>query len=142
MRLGSDGCTTSSSGTVTASVTEGLVGLKHGPFGHPVRPDLIPRLAKTWETSPDRKTLYAVEMSTNGLYSFDLTAAGKTLPGKRLGDLLPPKAGKSRQTDCRAMCVGPDGTVEQRRVVPGDAVGAEFEAGVLDVPWSPSRFVN
>src|SRR5262249_20278222 len=41
-----------------------------------------------WETSPDRKTLYAVEMSTNGLYSFDLTAAGKAIPGKRLGDLL------------------------------------------------------
>ena len=42
---------------VTASVTEGLVGLKHGPFGHPVRADLIPRLAKTWETSPDGLTI-------------------------------------------------------------------------------------
>jgi sugar lactone lactonase YvrE len=64
-----------------------------------------------WETSPDRKTLYAVEMSTNGLYAFDLTAAGKTLPGRRLGELLSAKAGKPRTTDCRAMCVGPDGAV-------------------------------
>jgi hypothetical protein len=59
-----------------------------------------------WETSPDRKTLYAVEMSTNALYSFDLTADGKTIPGKKLGELLP-----SKKTDCRAMCVGPDGRV-------------------------------
>jgi len=64
-----------------------------------------------WETSPDRKALYAVEMSTNGLYRFDLTAAGKTIPGTRLGDLLPESAGKPRRTDCRAMCVGPDGAV-------------------------------
>jgi hypothetical protein len=65
-----------------------------------------------WDLSPDRKTLFAVEMTTNGLYSFDLTAPGKTIPGKRLGDLLTPgKGGKTRQTDCRAMCVGPDGTV-------------------------------
>jgi hypothetical protein len=63
-----------------------------------------------WETSPDRKTLYAVEMTTNGLYSFDLTAKGKTIAGKRLGDLLA-EGGKARKTDCRAMCVGPDGTV-------------------------------
>lgn len=64
-----------------------------------------------WETSPDRKTLWAVEMSTNGLYRFDLTAAGTTLPGKRVGDLLANPSGKPRQTDCRAMAVGPDGTV-------------------------------
>ena len=38
---------------------------------------------------------------------FDLTAAGKTIPGRRVGDILP---GATR-TDCRAMCVGPDGTV-------------------------------
>ena len=29
----------------------------------------------------DGKTLYAVEMSTNGLFAFDLTAAGKTIQG-------------------------------------------------------------
>jgi hypothetical protein len=60
-----------------------------------------------WETSPDRKTLYAVEMSTNQLFSFDLTATGSVLPGKKLGELLP----KGTKTDCRAMCVSPKGEV-------------------------------
>jgi sugar lactone lactonase YvrE len=60
-----------------------------------------------WEVSPDRKTLYAVEMSTNQLFAFDLTASGDTIPGKKLGDLL---AG-AKKTDCRAMCVGPDSRV-------------------------------
>jgi len=71
-----------------------------------------------WEVSPDRKTLYAVEMSTNQLFAFDLTASPpaplpqggsgeKALPGRRLGELL---AGV-KKTDCRAMCVGPAGTV-------------------------------
>jgi hypothetical protein len=59
-----------------------------------------------WEISPDRKTLYAVEMSTNQFFSFDLTAAGDKVPGRRLGELLP----GSKRTDCRAMCVGPNGT--------------------------------
>lgn len=58
-----------------------------------------------WEVSPDRKTLYAVEMTTNGLYSFDLTAKGKVIPGKKLGTLL--EAGK--KTDCRGLCVSPKG---------------------------------
>jgi hypothetical protein len=74
-----------------------------------------------WETSPDRKTLYAVEMSTNQLFSFDLTAAGDTLPGKSLGSLLPEK-----KTDCRAMCVGPDGTVWAAVTVHGDADGPKL----------------
>jgi sugar lactone lactonase YvrE len=60
-----------------------------------------------WEISPDHKTLYAVEMSTNALFSFDLAAAGEKIPGKRLGEMLP----GTKKTDCRAMCVGPDGTV-------------------------------
>lgn len=60
-----------------------------------------------WETSPDRKTLYAVEMSTNQLYAFDLTATGTTIPGRRLGPLLP----QTKRTDCRALCVGPTGIV-------------------------------
>ena len=60
-----------------------------------------------WEVSPDRKTLYAVEMSTNALYAFDLTAKGPTLPGRKIGPLLP----DAKKTDCRAMCVGPDGRV-------------------------------
>jgi hypothetical protein len=63
-----------------------------------------------WEVSPDRKTLYAVEMTTNALYSFDLTAGGATVPGKYLGPLLPGGA-RPRKTDCRAMCVGPNGAV-------------------------------
>jgi hypothetical protein len=77
-----------------------------------------------WETSPDRKTLYTVEMVTNALYAFDLTAAGSTLPGKTLGVLLPEK-GKPRKSDCRAMCVGPDGVVW----------AAVTEHGVPDGPW-------
>jgi hypothetical protein len=67
------------------------------PESHPIN----------WELSPDRKTLYAVPMSTNGLFSYDLTAGGETLRGRRLGKLLP----AASATDCRAMCVGPDGTV-------------------------------
>src|SRR5438876_9447891 len=41
-----------------------------------------------WDTSPDRKTLYAVAMTTNQLYAFDLTANGDTVPGRSLGKLL------------------------------------------------------
>jgi sugar lactone lactonase YvrE len=58
-----------------------------------------------WDASPDGKTLFCVEMSTNQLYAFDLTAAG-TIPGKAHGELL-----VSKRTDCRAMCVGPSGKV-------------------------------
>jgi sugar lactone lactonase YvrE len=66
-----------------------------------------------WDASPDGKTLWCVEMSTNMLYSFDLTAAGSTLPGKSHGPLL---AGmndkdKARLSDCRAMATGPGGKV-------------------------------
>ena len=60
-----------------------------------------------WEISPDRKTLWSVEMSTNQLYSFDLTATGSSIPGKTHGKLLD----WAKQTDCRVMCVGPDGVV-------------------------------
>lgn len=76
-----------------------------------------------WETSPDRKTLYAVEMTTNALFAFDLTG-DKGLAGKRLGELLPAAKAK-RQTDCRAMCVGPDGAVW----------AAVTEHGVTDGPF-------
>ncbi len=58
-----------------------------------------------WDWSPDKKTLYAVEMSTNQVFAFDLTATGTTIPGKSLGALLP----KAKNTDCRAMCVGSSG---------------------------------
>ncbi len=67
------------------------------PESHPIN----------WDISPDRKTLYAVALSGNQLYSYDLTATGDTLPGRRLGPLIP----GAEATDCRAMCVGSDGTV-------------------------------
>ncbi|MCS7167464.1 MAG: hypothetical protein RMI91_04345 [Gemmatales bacterium] len=68
------------------------------PHSHPIN----------WEVSPDRKTLYAVAMNENQLYAYDLTAEGEVLPGRRLGALInDPEA----RTDCRALCVGPDGTV-------------------------------
>jgi hypothetical protein len=64
--------------------------------GHPIN----------WDVSPDGKTLYCVPMSTNQLYSYDLTAEGDTLPGRSLGALIP----GAKSTDCRALCVGPTGT--------------------------------
>jgi len=67
------------------------------PGGHPLN----------WDISPDGKTLYAVPMKTNQLYSYDLTAEGDTLPGKSLGTLI----ASATHTDCRAMSVGPTGQV-------------------------------
>jgi sugar lactone lactonase YvrE len=78
------------------------------PAGKPFTGD---QCILNWDASPDGKTLWAVEMSTNALYRFDLTTAGKTLAGTRIGDLLPEAKGKPRRTDCRAMCAGPDGSV-------------------------------
>jgi hypothetical protein len=60
-----------------------------------------------WDATRDGKSLYCVEMTTNTLYAFDLSAAEKAPPGRSLGNLLPNAPG----TDCRAMCVGPDGRV-------------------------------
>jgi hypothetical protein len=62
---------------------------------------------QNWDTTADRKLLYNVEMSTNQLYVFDLTAAGEALPGRSLGKLLP----DAKHTDCRALAVAPDGKV-------------------------------
>jgi hypothetical protein len=67
------------------------------PNSHPIN----------WEISPDRKTLYAVAMSGNQLYAYDLTGDGDTLAGRSLGPLVP----DARATDCRALCVAHDGTV-------------------------------
>ncbi|MBL8848685.1 MAG: hypothetical protein JNG89_03335, partial [Planctomycetaceae bacterium] len=67
------------------------------PESHPIN----------WDITADRKTLYAVAMSGNQLYSYDLTGDGDTLIGRSLGPLIP----TAESTDCRAMCVGPDGTV-------------------------------
>lgn len=60
-----------------------------------------------WDISPDRKTLWSVAMSGNQLYSYDLTRTGTTLAGKSHGPLI----ADAEATDCRAMCVAPDGVV-------------------------------
>jgi sugar lactone lactonase YvrE len=60
-----------------------------------------------WDTSPDKKTLWAVAMSGNGLYSYDLSGDGLALAGKSHGPLVK----DAKATDCRAMCVAPDGGV-------------------------------
>lgn len=65
--------------------------------GHPIN----------WDITPDGKTLYSLPMSTNNLYAYDLTQTGGTLAGKSLGTLVQ----GAKSTDCRAMCVGPKGTV-------------------------------
>ncbi len=60
-----------------------------------------------WDASPDGKTLWSVEMSTNQLYSFDLTAKTPAIPGKSHGPLL----AHAKATDCRGMCVAPNGKI-------------------------------
>src|SRR5262245_8130390 len=65
--------------------------------GHPIN----------WDITPDGKTLYALPMSTNNAYVYDLTQTGDTLSGKSLGTLVQ----GAKSTDCRAMCVGPKGTM-------------------------------
>ncbi|MBW3542646.1 MAG: SMP-30/gluconolactonase/LRE family protein, partial [Planctomycetes bacterium] len=92
--------------------TEKLQRLKQTIDGKPPTPET--RLALTprpdpvnWDISPDGKTLYAQPMSGNGLYAYDLTAEGDTLPGRTVGTLIP----GATSTDCRAMCVGRSGMV-------------------------------
>jgi sugar lactone lactonase YvrE len=60
-----------------------------------------------WDITPDGKTLYALPMGTNDAYAYDLTQKGDTLAGKSLGTLVR----GAKATDCRAMCVGPRGTM-------------------------------
>lgn len=60
-----------------------------------------------WDLSPDKKTLWAVAMSGNQLYSYDLSGSGDVLAGKSHGPLI----ANAKSTDCRAMCAGPDGKV-------------------------------
>jgi sugar lactone lactonase YvrE len=74
--------------------------------GHPIN----------WDVTPDGKTLYALPMSTNRLYAYDLTQEGDTLAGRGVGELVP----GAKQTDCRAMCVGPKGQVWASVTVPDD----------------------
>jgi sugar lactone lactonase YvrE len=65
--------------------------------GHPIN----------WDIAPDGKSLYALPMSTNNAYVYDLTQTGDTLAGRSLGTLVQ----GAKSTDCRAMCVGPKGTM-------------------------------
>jgi len=75
--------------------------------GRPVPKELSKDGAiQNWDATADRKALYCVELSTNQLYKFDLTAAGDALPGTSVGKLLP----AAKTTDCRALAVAPDGT--------------------------------
>ncbi len=80
--------------------------------GHPIN----------WDMSPDGKTLYCVPMSTNQLYAYDLTAEGDTLPGRSLGELVP----GAKNTDCRALCVGPKGEVWAALTVRDPKIGQRF----------------
>ncbi|MCE9533918.1 MAG: SMP-30/gluconolactonase/LRE family protein [Planctomycetes bacterium] len=82
--------------------------LKISIDGQPVPKELSgDHCIQNWDWTPDHKTMFCVEMTTNKLFMFDLTAKGDVLPGKSLGTLLP----EGTKTDCRAMCVGPDGKV-------------------------------
>jgi hypothetical protein len=60
-----------------------------------------------WEVDANRTKLYAVPMSTNQLYVYDLAGKGDVLEGKSLGKLHP----TAERTDCRALCIAPSGTV-------------------------------
>lgn len=91
--------------------TKRLERLKQTIDGGPVPPGSLLAHPQShpinWDISPDRKTLYAVPMSENQLYAYDLTSTGDTLRGRRLGELV----SGEMNTDCRALCVGPRGTV-------------------------------
>ena len=70
----------------------------------PAQPESHPT---SWDLSPDRKTLFAAILRGNQLVAYDVTSRGTTLSGRSLGRLLETAA----TTDCRALCVGPTGTV-------------------------------
>ncbi len=72
-----------------------------------------------WDISPDGKTLYALPMSTNQLYAYDLSRNGGVLEGRSLGTLVP----GATDTDCRALCVGPKGDVWAAVTVADPKVG-------------------
>ena len=70
-----------------------------------------------WEIDANRTTLYAVAMSGNQIYAYDLTSPGETLAGRSLGKLV----ANAESTDCRAMSIAPGGLVWA-------AVRAKFDA--------------
>ena len=49
-----------------------------------------------WDIDPNQTTLYAVAMSGNQLFRYDLTSTGDTLEGHSLGKLIP----TAESTDC------------------------------------------
>ena len=91
--------------------TDKLERLKQTIDGKPPMPDSRVALENpdpmNWDITPDGRTLYCVPMAGNHLISYDLTVEGDTLNGRTVGTLV---AG-AKATDCRAMCVGPSGTV-------------------------------
>jgi sugar lactone lactonase YvrE len=91
--------------------TDKVERLKQTIDGQPPTKESLLALPEThpinWDISPDGKTLYALPMSGNKLYAYDLTGTGDILAGRTLGALLP----GDRKTDCRALCVGPTGAV-------------------------------
>jgi sugar lactone lactonase YvrE len=104
--------------------TEKLERLKQTIDGKPLTPES--HLADkdghpiNWDVTPDGKTLYCVPMSTNQLYSYDLAQKGDTLNGKSLGELVP----GVKQTDCRALCVGPKGEAWAALTAPDKEIGS------------------
>lgn len=80
---------------------DGAAPTKESLLAHPESQPL------NWDISPDRKSLYCVSLSGNQLYRYDLTAEGDTLAATSLGKLI----SNAKATDCRALCVAPDGTV-------------------------------
>lgn len=88
----------------TKKVTRLPLSVDEKPAGKPFTSD---HCILNWDISPDRKTLWGVEMTTNALFRYDLS--GDTLTARTVGPLLDP--GPKGRTDCRAMCVGPEGTV-------------------------------
>jgi outer membrane protein assembly factor BamB len=103
--------------------TDRIERLKQTIDGKPPTPESRLALSEThpinWDISPDGKTLYAVPMSTNQLYAYDLTHDGAVLPGRSLGSLVP----GASDIDCRAMCVGPQGQVWAAPTVADPKVG-------------------
>jgi len=81
------------------------------PEGHPIN----------WDISPDGKTLYSLPMSSNQLFSYDLTGEGDVLPGRNVGKLLH-GAKENKHTDCRAMCSGPTGDVWAAVTMPYEGI--------------------
>jgi hypothetical protein len=80
--------------------------------------DLVTAVCLNWETSPDRKTMYAASSAGNNLYAYDLTGTGNTLAGRRLGPLVP----DAERTGFVNLCVGPTGTVWVAMTVPAHGI--------------------